>query len=241
MNPAALLLLLALGGLAALYSERLASGLSRWVSLAVCALGLLYLLLSTGATGSAPGAWLAYSKTPWLPRLGIAFELAVDGLSLLMLALTLLLGLVAVIASWDEIDFRQGFFQANLLWTLTGVCGVFMALDLVLFFLFWEVMLVPMYLLIAIWGHEDRSRAAMKFFIFTQASGLLLLVAIVTLGILHSAGDALSFSYLDLLDTPLGPRTAYLLMLGFFLAFSVKLPAFPFHTWLPDAHTQAPT
>ncbi|MFV0278565.1 MAG: NuoM family protein, partial [Parahaliea sp.] len=84
-------------------------------------------------------------------------------------------------------------------------------------------------------------RAAMKFFIFTQASGLLMLVAIVTLGILHSASDTLSFSYLDLLDTPMTPRSAYLLMLGFFLAFSVKLPAFPFHTWLPDAHTQAPT
>ncbi|WP_241262805.1 complex I subunit 4 family protein [Parahaliea mediterranea] len=237
----ALLLILGLGGLAALYSERLHPGLPRWMSLAVCALALLCLLPTAGASGVAPGTWLQHLRVDWLPRLGISFELGLDGLSWLLVALSLLLGLIAVASSWDEIDFRPGLFQANLLWTLTGVCGVFLALDLVLFFLFWEVMLVPMYLLIAIWGHEDRARAAMKFFIFTQASGLLMLVAIVTLAVTVGAGGQLSFSYFDLLGGALEPRTAYLLMLGFFLAFAVKLPAFPFHTWLPDAHTQAPT
>ena len=137
----------------------------------------------------------------WIPRFGIAFELALDGLSLLLIVLTLLLGLVAIAASWSEIDFKPGLFQANLLWTLAGVCGVFLAMDLFLFFLFWEVMLIPMYLLIAIWGHENRAYAAMKFFIFTQVSGLLMLLAIVMLAWQGAtARGSLSFSYFDLLD-----------------------------------------
>lgn len=120
--------------------------------------------------------------------------------------------------------------------------GVFLAVDLFLFFLFWEVMLVPMYLLIAIWGHEGKAYASMKFFIFTQLSGLLMLVAILVLAKLHhSATGVYSFSYFDLLGTPMEGSVAHWLMLGFFVAFVVKLPGFPFHTWLPDAHTQAPT
>ncbi|MDP5069909.1 MAG: NADH-quinone oxidoreductase subunit M, partial [Congregibacter sp.] len=110
------------------------------------------------------------------------------------------------------------------------------------FFLFWEVMLVPMYLLIAIWGHENRGYAAMKFFIFTQVSGLLMLLAIVALGAQGAAQNgSLSFSYGALMGLELSPQLGFWLMLGFFLAFVVKLPGFPFHTWLPDAHTQAPT
>ncbi len=236
-----LLALLALGGLAAWVAERFAPQLPRWLSLLVCTLALAWILAAAAAAPGSAESWLIYLKTPWIPRLGISLELALDGLSLLMVVLTLLLGLVAIAASWDEVDFRPGLFQANLLWTLAGVCGVFLALDLVLFFLFWEIMLVPMYLLIAIWGHEDRARAAMKFFIFTQASGLLMLVAIVVLAVQASPAGGLDFSYGTLLQADLPPGTAYLLMLGFFIAFCVKLPAFPFHTWLPDAHTQAPT
>ncbi|MGK0375180.1 MAG: NADH-quinone oxidoreductase subunit M [Arenicella sp.] len=165
-----------------------------------------------------------------------------DGLSLILITLTLVLGAIAIISSWNEKNQRQGFFQANILWTLAGVVGVFLAVDLFLFFLFWEVMLVPMYLLIAIWGHEGRAYASMKFFIFTQLSGLLMLVAILLLAKLHhSATGVYSFSYFELLNLDIDSNTAYWLMLGFFIAFVVKLPSFPFHTWLPDAHTQAPT
>ena len=188
-----------------------------------------------------PSNWPVYLYIPWIPRFGIALEFGMDGLSLVLVALTLLLGLVAISASWTEIEYRQGLFQANLLWTLAGVIGVFLALDLFLFFLFWEVMLIPMYLLIAIWGHEARAYAAMKFFIFTQLSGLLMLVAIVALAWQAAAGGPWSFSYQELLGTPLTGPGGMLAMLGFFIAFAVKLPAFPFHTWLPDAHTQAPT
>lgn len=246
MSLAWFILIPLLGGAVAWFAERIDKDLPRWISLLSCMVGLVVLasmalpLLNGSAPGNAP--WLIYGRVDWIPRFGISFELGMDGLSLLLLALTLFLGIIAVAASWSEIEARPGFFQANLLWTLAGVCGVFLALDLVLFFLFWEVMLVPMYLLIAIWGHENRAYAAMKFFIFTQVSGLLMLVSIVVLGAQGATQTGtLSFSYDALLGIDLTSRLAFWLMLGFFIAFVVKLPGFPFHTWLPDAHTQAPT
>ena len=181
-------------------------------------------------------------RLAWIPRFGIEVILAMDGLSLMMVALTLALGVVAVVSSWNEIRDRTGFFQFNLLWTLAGVVGVFTALDLFLFFFFWEVMLVPMYFLIAVWGHEGRAYAAMKFFLFTQISGLVMLLAI--LGLVYAnyaASGVITFDYFKLLDASFDPRLGFWLMLGFFVAFLVKLPGVPFHTWLPDAHTQAPT
>ena len=252
MSLVILILLLLAGGVVAWRLERLGGHLPRWISLATVVAALICLLLATSGLPAESfaltpdpanaGSWPVHLKLEWIPRFGISFELAMDGLSLLLVTLTLLLGLIAVSASWSEIDFKPGLFQANLLWTLAGVCGVFLAVDLFLFFLFWEVMLVPMYLLIAIWGHENRGYAAMKFFIFTQLSGLLMLLAIVVLAWQGAAANgALSFSYFDLLGLPLSGRLAFFTMLGFFLAFTVKLPGFPFHTWLPDAHTQAPT
>jgi NADH-quinone oxidoreductase subunit M len=252
MSLAILISILVLGGVVALFCEKLNDQLPRWVSLATIMLALIYLLaavnnvpaegLTISSSNAAGSDWLMHLKLPWIPRFGIAVELGLDGLSLLLVILTLLLGLVAVSASWVEIDFKQGLFQANILWTLAGVTGVFLALDLFLFFLFWEVMLIPMYLLIAIWGHENKAYAAMKFFIFTQFSGLLMLLSIVVLAWQASLiSGHYSFSYFDLLETSLTPKLGFWVMLGFFLAFTVKLPAFPFHTWLPDAHTQAPT
>ena len=127
-------------------------------------------------------------------------------------------------------------------WTLAGVVGVFTSLDMFLFFFFWEVMLIPMYLLIAIWGHENRSYASMKFFLFTQLSGLVMLIAILALAILNGADSGvLTFNYFELMKHQLSPDVSYWIMWGFFVAFVVKLPGFPFHSWLPDAHTQAPT
>jgi NADH-quinone oxidoreductase subunit M len=252
MNLAGLVLLPLIGGVLAWWVGRSNDSAPRWISLATITLTLLLLTtissslpdgaLSIGIDPTAATGWPVYMKTAWIPRFGIALEMGMDGLSFVLILLTLLLGFIAVSSSWNEITFKQGLFQANLLWTLAGVCGVFLALDLFLLFLFWEVMLIPMYLLIAIWGHEHRSYAAMKFFIFTQVSGLFMLISIIALGWYQSVSSGnWSFSYLDLLGNTLDGRTAMLLMLGFFLAFTVKLPAFPFHTWLPDAHTQAPT
>jgi NADH-quinone oxidoreductase subunit M len=163
-------------------------------------------------------------------------------LSLLLVILTCFLGLLAVVASWSEIQERVGLFHANVLWVLTGVMGVFLALDLLLFYVFWEVMLVPMYFLISVWGHENRVYAAIKFFIFTQVSSLLMLVAILAFALLHHQHTGVyTFDYMQLLGTPMAATTAMWLMLGFVIAFVVKLPAVPVHTWLPDAHTEAPT
>jgi NADH-quinone oxidoreductase subunit M len=240
-----LILILLGGGLLAALIGRWHPGWSRWISLLTLLLAG-YGLLETWLTGQrvTAGEQIVYASlsADWIPRFGIQVLLVMDGLSLLMVALTLFLGVVAVLSSWTEIEHRAGFFQLNVLWTLAGVVGVFTALDLFLFFLFWEVMLVPMYFLIAIWGHEQRAYASMKFFLFTQISGLLMLLSIISLAFAHYASSGtLTFNYFELLDAQLAPELATYLMLGFFVAFMVKLPGVPFHTWLPDAHTQAPT
>lgn len=233
-------------GLLAWVGERQSARLCRWIALLALGVDLALLaaiwLNAPAIDPTVRAGWLVETEWPWISRFGIGFHLAMDGLSLLMVGLTLFLGVIAVACSWTEIRERVGFFHANLLWSLTGVIGVFVALDLFLFFFLWEVMLVPMYFLIAIWGHENRVYSAIKFFIFTQASSLLMLAAIVGLAWVNaSATGEWSFNYFDLLGIDLAPDVAMWLMLGFFIAFVVKLPAVPFHTWLPDAHTDAPT
>jgi NADH-quinone oxidoreductase subunit M len=241
----ALICVLLLGGLVALFSERWRQSAPRWIAIATLAVEAALLIVPHSwaeyAAGLSP-VWLADFHGPWIPRFGIGFHLVMDGLSLLLITLTVLLGFMAVSSSWTEIDRRQGFFFFNLLACLAGTVGVFLAVDLFLFFFFWELMIIPMYFLISIWGHENRTYAAVKFFIFTQVSSLLMLLAIIGLVLIrHNNVGSYSFDYFELLDTALEPDAAFWLMLGFFIAFTVKLPAVPFHTWLPDAHTQAPT
>lgn len=247
-----ILLLPFVGGLVCWQVERLHPRLPRWIALGTMATSFL-LACKVWMQGqfslSLDGvpAWATEVQFAWIPRFGITFHLAVDGLALLMVLLTGMLGVMAVLCSWREIGQRVGFFHLNLLWILGGVMGVFMALDLFLFFFFWEMMLVPMYFLIALWGHaasDGRSRinAATKFFIYTQASGLLMLVAILALVLVHyQATGQFSFAYQDLLHTPMSSTMQFLIMLGFFIAFAVKMPVVPLHGWLPDAHSQAPT
>ncbi|HZP89122.1 MAG TPA: NADH-quinone oxidoreductase subunit M [Burkholderiales bacterium] len=234
-----------IGALAAWLADARGQLWSRWIAMVAVGLDLV-LALSLWRVpmpgGFGVNGWIVDLALPWIPRFGIGFHLALDGLSLLMVVLTLVLGLAAVACSWTEIRQRVGFFHFNLLASVTGAIGVFLAFDLFLFFFFWELMLVPMYFLIAIWGHEQRSRAAIKFFLFTQAGGLLMLISIVALALLHAgATGVLTFDYFSLLGASLPAATAMWLMLGFFVAFAVKLPAVPLHTWLPDAHTEAPT
>ncbi|MDE0054391.1 MAG: NADH-quinone oxidoreductase subunit M [Gammaproteobacteria bacterium] len=236
MNILALILVMLGAGVVAGLSERVHPAAPKWISLATFIVTLAWV----GAFMVGDG--YANQYIPWIPRFGINVVLSMDGLSQLLVALTLFLGIVAVVSSWTEVEHRPGFFQFNILWVMAGVVGVFTALDLFLFFFFWEVMLIPMYFLIAIWGHEDKAYASMKFFLFTQISGLLMLFAILALVYLNYAATGnITFNYHDLLDAELGSDIAFLVMLGFFAAFVVKLPGVPFHTWLPDAHTQAPT
>jgi NADH-quinone oxidoreductase subunit M len=240
-------------GLMSWWSEYLGLRWPRWVGMVAMGLDLaLVIFLWAQSDFALPGNpaqthFILEYKLAWIPRFGISMHLAVDGLSLMLIGLTSILGLLAVACSWSEIQRYVGFFHLNLLWNLAGVIGVFMAMDFFLFFLLWEVMLVPMYFLIALWGHSGagthgRIYAATKFFIFTQASGLLMLIAILGLvWVHHGATGVWTFDYIDLLKTPMSSTAEFALMLGFFVAFAVKLPAFPFHSWLPDAHSQAPT
>jgi NADH-quinone oxidoreductase subunit M len=214
----------------------------------LAALGLDLVLALTGLLPcaiwpeTAAGPWLVEIYRPWIATLGIGFHLAADGLSVVLILLTLFLGIVSVACSWREIHERSGFFFFNLMWVLAGILGVFTALDLFLFYFFWELMMVPMFFLIILWGHENRVYAAIKFFLFTQIAGLLMLAAIIGLYFVHGrASGNYTFDYPALLGTPLAAGSGMFLMLGFFVAFAVKLPAFPVHVWLPDAHTEAPT
>lgn len=244
-----------LGGLLSWQSEYVSRAAPRWIALlSMLLMGALAVhLLAHGdytllpAADGTTTAWQEEYRAPWIPSLGISFHLGLDGLSLSMVLLTAGLGLAAVWCSWREIQRNVGFFYLNLLWNLSGVIGVFLALDLFVFFFFWEVMLVPMYFLIALWGHntpggKGRIHAANKFFIFTQASGLLLLISIIGLVIVsYQQSGVLSFDYDVVRTVVMSPPIEFGLMLGFFIAFAVKMPIFPFHSWLPDAHAQAPT
>ncbi len=243
-----LIVILLAGGVLAWAAGRWSATACRVIALAATALDFvlaLALWIAHYRQLTMPGphdVWIKELDWTWIAHFGIHFHLALDGLSLLLLVLTFLLGIVSVLTSWREIDRSIGFFHWNLLWVLAGIAGVFLAMDLFLFYFAWELMLVPMYFLIAIWGHEHRVYAAVKFFIFTQLSGLLMLIAILGLYFFHHASTGVyTFQYMDLLNTPLPARTAFWLMLGFFIAFAVKLPMFPLHPWLPDAHTEAPT
>ena len=241
-----LILILIVSGLASWIVARQNVNAARWIALASVGTNFVATVVAwianAGRSPSAHERWFEECNVDWIPQFGIRLHLAIDGLSLALLLLTYFLGIMAILCSWTEIHQRAGFFHFNLLWVLAGITGVFLAVDLFVFYLFWELMLVPMYFLIGIWGHERRTYAATKFFLFTQLSGLLMLVAIISLAVFHrQTTGILTFDYEQLLNTTLSPRAAVLLMLGFFIAFAVKLPIFPLHTWLPDAHTEAPT
>ncbi|AQS38684.1 NADH dehydrogenase subunit M [Shewanella psychrophila] len=231
------------GGMIAWYSQTFNSKLPRRISLFTLLASLAYIsILALTSPLPRSSQWLFDESHVWIDRLNITAHFSMDGLSLILILLTLLIGLAALSSAWSEIEKHQGFFYFNFLWTLAGIIGVFLAMDLLLFFVFWEVMLVPMYFLIAIWGHENRRYAALKFFLFTQAGGLLMLLSIIALVVFHyQETGQLSFDYHVLILAPITSPMAIWISLGFIIAFLVKLPAFPFHPWLPDAHTQAPT
>jgi len=184
----------------------------------------------------------------WIPSIGAGYVLGIDGISFLLIMLTTLLGWISILSSWTAIENRVKEYYIWFLVLQTGMLGVFMALDFFLFFVFWEAMLVPMYLLIGIWGGPRKLYAAIKFFLYTLAGSVLMLLGILFLYFHHHATTGVyTFGLPALYDTAphiyadYGPRIATLLFLSFFFAFAIKVPMFPFHTWLPDAHVEAPT
>jgi NADH:ubiquinone oxidoreductase subunit 5 (subunit L)/multisubunit Na+/H+ antiporter MnhA subunit len=176
-----LILILFIAGILSWFAGRINGAIPRWISLIAALANLIisvYIWIVNFGSFTITGGnnWIIDYQTAWIPRFGISLHFAMDGLSLLMVVLTSLIGVLSVLISWTEIKDRVGFFHFNLMFILAGITGVFLALDLFLFYFFWEVMLIPMYFLIGIWGHENRQYAAYKFFIFTQASGLLMLL-----------------------------------------------------------------
>jgi NADH-quinone oxidoreductase subunit M len=206
----------------------------------------LEFLLSVGlwwALNPGSGQLQLISDTPWVPAWGISYRVGLDGISLVMVLLTTALMPLSVLASWRYITQRERGFYALMLTLLTGMVGVFLALDLFVFYIFFEVMLIPMYFIIGVWGGANRLYAAIKFFIYTMAGSLLMLVAIVVLvWKVAAVTGSLTFNYEYLLQHAgaIGPVAPWLFA-AFAIAFAIKVPIFPFHTWLPDAHVEAPT
>ncbi len=234
----AILLLPAVAGTLAWMAERRSGfGAARWLCASALIADLL-VLIPLFPRASSQG--LMQIDAPWIPALGIRFHLMLDGFGLVMVLLTLLLGLVALVATGREKDERNSAFLFHIMASITGIIGVFTASDLFLFFVFYEVMLVPIYFLISLWDREGRG-AATKFFIFTQAGGMLMLLSIVGLYLYvnHATGHQ-TFDLTELLRHDTAAPFAMLLLLGFVIAFAVKLPSVPFHSWQPDAYAAAP-
>jgi NADH-quinone oxidoreductase subunit M len=231
-----------IGGLLILLWKKASDETIRNIALSVSLLDFVFsvpLFLFYNSTLTEPQF---VEKLPWIPSLGVEYFIGIDGLSVLLILLTTFLTPLCVLISWNEIKKKARQFFALLLILETGILGVFVSLDLFLFYLFWEVMLIPMYFLIGIWGGPNRIYAAVKFFLYTIAGSLLMLVAILFLFNTHQSLTGItSFNLFDLYQTQFPPNQEFLLFLAFFVAFAIKVPLFPFHTWLPDAHTEAPT
>jgi NADH-quinone oxidoreductase subunit M len=181
-------------------------------------------------------------KASWIPSIGATYHIGIDGLGLLLVMLTTLLGFISILASWSAIAERLKEYYAFFLLLQVGLLGVFMALDFLLFFVFWEIVLVPMYFIIAIWGGPRRVYAAIKFVIYTLIGSVLMFLGILVLYFQHSTQfQTLSFDIADLMRLQLSPAVQWWVFWAFFVGFAVKVPMWPFHTWLPDAHVEAPT
>ena len=181
-------------------------------------------------------------KAPWIPSIGATYHIGIDGFGLLLVMLTTLLGFIAILSSWNAVNNRLKEYYALFLLLQTAMLGVFMALDFLLFFVFWEIVLVPMYFIIAIWGGPRKAYAAIKFVIYTLIGSVLMFLGILTLYYQHSIQfQTLSFDIADLMRLQLSPTLQWWVFWAFFAGFAVKVPMFPFHTWLPDAHVEAPT
>jgi NADH-quinone oxidoreductase subunit M len=217
-----------------------------WIRRLALTVGIAEFLLSLLLIPGVPIGVASYSLVEdykWISVPPIHYHLGVDGISVFLVILTTFLTPISILASWKSVTFRVKEFFVMLLMLEVGVIGVFLSLDLFLFFLFWEVMLIPMALLIGIWGHERRIYAAVKFILYTMAGSILMLVGIIWLYNLTGTFDLVKIQQLlqDGRFISLTPEQEMLLFLSFFFAFAVKVPLFPLHTWLPDAHVEAPT
>src|SRR5512141_890503 len=217
----------------------------RWVANGFGVLGFLVSLpLWFKFDRTAPG-FQFIEKADWIPSIGVQYFFGVDGISALLILLTTLLGSIAVLSSWTAIQDRVRPYYVFLLLLQTGMIGTFCSLDMFLFYVFWEVMLVPMYFLIGIWGGARRLYAAIKFFLYTLAGSVVMLLGILALYFQSRKLPGLeltgTFDYTRWMEMGIPADLQFWCFLAFFFGFAIKVPMFPFHTWLPDAHVEAPT
>src|SRR5947207_11038278 len=219
----------------------------KWIALAFSTVDFALSLLLVRGIGGATKDFRFVENVLWIGSIGAHYHIAVDGISLWLVLLTTLLMPIAILSSWTAIQKRQLSYYMFLLLLSSAMIGVFVSLDLLLFYLFFEASLVPMFFLIGIWGGERRIYAAVKFFIYTAVGSLLMLVAIIALYFIQQQATGVgTFDYVALMETlrnglPISPRAEFWLFLAFAFAFCIKVPLWPLHTWLPDAHTEAPT
>src|SRR5579863_6600010 len=229
------------GAIILFFIPRERGDLHRWIGNIFGILGLLASLPLIWRFSLQPGAprFQFVQDLDWIHSIGARYSLGIDGLSFLMVMLTTVLGAISILSSWSAIRKREKEYYILFLILQTGMVGVFMSLDFVLFYVFWEVMLVPMYFLIGVWGSERRLYAAIKFFLYTLAGSVLMLLAVLAI-----YANRNTFDIRQVIEHPFTSQFGSLqnwLFWGFFFAFAIKVPMFPFHTWLPDAHTEAPT
>ena len=217
-------------------------GLVRWIALGGSLLTGVVTLILWAAFDGASADYQFVERYEWIPAFGIEYFVGVDGISLLLVVLTGFLTPIALLSSWGSVKKKVKEFSIFILALEAAMIGVFISLDLFLFYMFWDAMLIPMYFLIGIWGYDRRVYAAIKFMLYTMAGSVLMLIAILGLAYLHSVTTgSYSFDIEKLSMLEIGPQAQMWFFLAFTLAFAIKVPLFPFHTWLPDAHVQAPT
>ena len=222
--------------------EEQSAPFARKIALIVSLLVFGETLLLWSRFNPSSGDFQFVERHAWIPAFGIEYAVGVDGISLLLIVLTGFLTPLALLSSWESVHKQTRTFCMFLLLLESAMIGVFVSLDLFLFYIFWDAMLVPMYFLIGIWGYERRVYAAIKFILYTMSASVLMLLAILGLAYLHSTTTGVySFDLLKLYDMPKTLHQEFWFFLAFALAFAVKVPLFPFHTWLPDAHVEAPT
>ena len=214
----------------------------RWIALAISVLVFIETLVLWARFDPASAEFQFVERYDWIPAFGIRYAVGIDGISLFLLVLTGFLTPLALISSWASVQKKVRAFCISILLLESAMIGVFVSLDLFLFYVFWDAMLVPMYFLIGIWGYDRRVYAAVKFLLFTMAGSVLMLLAIIGLAALnHSTTGAYTFDLVTLYDLRVPSDLQFWFFLAFALAFAIKVPLVPFHTWLPDAHVEAPT
>ncbi|MEY6431408.1 NADH-quinone oxidoreductase subunit M [Thioalkalicoccus limnaeus] len=225
-----------LGGIAVLASGDRAAELSKKVALAFAVLTFVVSLPLWFAFDSSTAQMQFVERIPWIPGLEVYYHLGVDGISMPLILLTTFTTIFVIVAGWEVITYKPSHYMAAFLIMEGLMVGVFSALDAILFYVFWEAMLIPMFIIIGVWGGPNRIYATIKFFLYTFFGSVFMLVALI-----YMAFQAESFSILDFHALPLGLTEQILIFVAFLLAFAVKVPMWPVHTWLPDAHVEAPT